>query len=201
MGSNNRLPIDWDWLTQLSQAVPAFQWTIDEVVRQLGLTDDEARQTGPLVAAEFRRLLPSMCKAATIVALLPLIAERSRCQFLGKPASRSDAGDLSQAVAARILTALFGSWPRGNVGAWVAAVRKSAGLDHGRPSRLSGGNSVVAVTPGCSLLLPRVRPRRLRDRLHARREPERGGNWWLCDGRRSRRTMAFVLHPFAESLP
>jgi hypothetical protein len=130
--AGNIRPVTWAWLAELCLAVPEFQAGVCQIARQLGLSEEELRLAVPNVAEELRRLLPAVGKAAAILAFLPNLADRCIGRLRRRGVSPDDAQTLSQDVACRVLRALFGSWPRGNVGAWASAILNGLFVDHVR---------------------------------------------------------------------
>ncbi|OWK40992.1 hypothetical protein FRUB_04884 [Fimbriiglobus ruber] len=122
---------------------------------QLGLSEAEFRQALPAVREELARRLPDVITTVTVVALLPVVRERLARYYRGRGASWPTAADLSQTVVAKTLAALFGAWPRGNIGAWVVAIRNNVGRDHAR-RRAREAKHVRVVPP--SLLAERSDP-------------------------------------------
>jgi hypothetical protein len=106
---------------------------VGRVFEQLGLTEEQMRLLVPSLLIEIRRRLPEFFVAAALIAALPLLAARFRRRYAQNAnVTAQDAEDLSHNAVLKILAALNGSRPRGNVGAWVATIREHVLLDHWR---------------------------------------------------------------------
>jgi hypothetical protein len=125
----------------VGEAVPARTATIvaaaaeamQSVIQELSIEPDEQRDAlaGLFTVVEGR--FPQIVAAMLVEALLPRLQERAFGHFRYKRReSDDDAFDLSQTMVTKILEALMGNWPAGNVGAWVAAIRENLYADHVR---------------------------------------------------------------------
>jgi DNA-directed RNA polymerase specialized sigma24 family protein len=113
----------------LQAITPACVCSLHRVVAQFGLIPDEINQTLQTQREVIQRKLPDIINVLTIVSLLPVLRERFLRSYSSRESTRSQAEDLSQDVVMKILEALFGRWPRGNVRAWIDAIRKNVGID------------------------------------------------------------------------
>jgi DNA-directed RNA polymerase specialized sigma24 family protein len=113
-----------------------FSWIRDSdtflnVTGALNMEDDELDDVASSAANEFERRRPDFIKIAAIIALLPVIKRRSTGRFIAKWKLQKDvAEELASVVTEKIFEALFGRWPRGNVGAWSATISEHVGVDY-----------------------------------------------------------------------
>ena len=103
----------------------------DRLVKQLRLQPEEIEGFARNFRSELERQIPELMTVIGVTAALPLIGERSRKHFLfGKKESPETAEDLGHEVVAKVLKAIRGGWPHGNVGAWLATIRNHVFVDH-----------------------------------------------------------------------
>ena len=125
------LPIDMAALEHITSVLPACGEAIEKVFQEIGLTPEERRAALAAFVREAECRAPQIVTILLLIALLPTVGERALRHFLHKrQESRHDAEELSQGVVLKILGALTGAWPRGNVGAWVATIRDNHYRDH-----------------------------------------------------------------------
>lgn len=136
---------DADVLGCLRRSVPACLAAARRAYLQLGLTPEEVHRAGGDFVREIEDRLPGVLAALIVVAHLPAIRERCARHYRGRGASPQDADDLSQTAVLKVVAALFGSWPRGNVGAWVATVRDNVGRDAARRRSREAGRGLASI--------------------------------------------------------
>ena len=83
--------------------------------------------------------MPNIVRGLTILCLLPSLLKRFQGRYRGRDETRREAEDLSQTAAAKIVEALFGKWPKGNVGAWVWKIWQNVANDHVEKSNRHAG--------------------------------------------------------------
>jgi hypothetical protein len=104
---------------------------ICKVGKELGLSDDERRQALTSMIPIAKRRLPQFAIVLFVESVLPLVQERAYLHFrYDKRESVDDAMELSQALVEKLLKSFVGRWPRGNVGAWITAIRSNVYADH-----------------------------------------------------------------------
>lgn len=108
---------------------------VEQVLEQLPLSPDTRQQNKTLALDEFVRRVPEWLKIATLIASLPSLRTWAKGHFMTKGFPSSDLEDLSQSFVTKILEAFFKTWPKGNAGAWVTAIRDNVGHDLGRKER------------------------------------------------------------------
>ncbi|MGE4003404.1 MAG: RNA polymerase sigma factor [Planctomycetaceae bacterium] len=144
------------------------QWVYDSLESFELSEDDEAQAR---IAVAFEQLLPEFARAATLAALLPWIEIREQRHFAKDPELRPDAEDLGADIALKIWSALFRTWPRGNLGAWVAQIRRNVASD-GKERREHVGDADDVATLAITRETPEDRAI-LRDELDRLSELER----------------------------
>ncbi len=106
---------------------------IEKTAQELDLSDEERKEGLSNLITEAVRLMPQITTALLITALLPSLTARTLRQLqYGRGMARQDAEDLSQEIATKIVSALWGRQPRQNVGAWLAQIRTFANIDQFR---------------------------------------------------------------------
>jgi hypothetical protein len=119
------------WLRGFAAIFPACAKAVQSVVAELNVTMEEQRRTLAGSGAEAEQHAPQIVTVLCLLALLPVIEARAFKHFRHKRReSHHDAEELSQATALKVLKSLTGNWPRGNVGAWLKAVRDNVHRDH-----------------------------------------------------------------------
>jgi hypothetical protein len=114
-------------LAVLGNCVTAAQ----KVSTELGLSPEEAADATTNLLVELERRLPQFVTVVCVISLLPLVGKRAFCHFrTACTESYQDSEELSQSVVVKVLAALTGSWPRGNVGAWLQAIQQNVFQDH-----------------------------------------------------------------------
>jgi hypothetical protein len=108
--------------------------TAQKVATELGLSPEEESEMLASLQTEIGRRAPQLIKVLCVLALLPIAEKRAFKHFRGKGETRHDAEELSHDVVLKILSAMTGSWPRGNVGAWLSVIREHVYADHHRKS-------------------------------------------------------------------
>jgi hypothetical protein len=127
--------IDRAVLAALGQITPDCLPSAQRMIAQLGLSADQVHEVLPDLVREIEGRLPAFVNVLLLVSLLPILRQRIYRFHLDRNIPQPDAENLSQAAVLKILKALFGSWPRGNVGAWVAKIRDNVFRDDQRKRR------------------------------------------------------------------
>ncbi|WP_020472330.1 sigma factor [Zavarzinella formosa] len=113
---------------------PLFVEAYHEIMSRLSirpsLTAEQQAAMLPLFMDELERRLPQILIVLGVSTLAPSLGEQTRKLLRSKGESRHTAEDLGQEFAVKILKALFGTWPRRNVGAWLSAIRRHVIVDH-----------------------------------------------------------------------
>jgi len=104
----------------------------DHGLQHFVLTQTEMEQIIGQMVHEFAQRIPDIMRCMALSALLPIIQRRARAYYLGKGVPGPDVDDLSSTLVEKILKSLFGGWPSGNLGAWVAEIRKNVCQDYWR---------------------------------------------------------------------
>jgi hypothetical protein len=124
-------PDDEAAFARIASLLPACREAIEKVFKAMGLSPQEQRAALAAFVREAEHRAPQIVTVLLLIALLPTVGERALRHFLHqRQESRHDAEELSQGVVLKILGALTGAWPRGNVGAWVATIRDNHYRDH-----------------------------------------------------------------------
>ena len=102
---------------------------VEEVLNCFQLTPQERQQILVSVHSEVKRQESAFFRAVTVAALLPIIQRDAVEFFQKKGMAYPDAEDLGGTLSLKIFQTLFGTWPRGNIGAWVTVIRTNVGGD------------------------------------------------------------------------
>lgn len=129
----------------------SYAQVVHDSLESFGLSEDDDAKA--MVATAFERFLPEFARAATLVALLSWIEIREQRHFDKDEKLRPDADDLGAEVALKIWTALFRTWPHGNLGAWVAKIRRHVAAD-GKERRERVGDADDVATLAVTQVTP-----------------------------------------------
>jgi hypothetical protein len=113
--------------------VAASVEAIEKVATELALSREELQTALAGIVDLAEKRFGDFVKGLALESVLPLIGSRAYGHFRHqRRESRDDAEDLSHNVVANALGALRRSAPRGNAGAWLAAIREHVYADHVR---------------------------------------------------------------------
>ena len=105
---------------------------IEQTAKQLRLTDEERLDGISNLLVEVARRMPQIAKALFLTALLPTLSAHTLRYFhYNRGMKIHDAEDMSQKFSLKVLSALWGPWPRKNknAGAWLAEIAANAHVD------------------------------------------------------------------------
>jgi DNA-directed RNA polymerase specialized sigma24 family protein len=108
---------------------------VTEVLQSFRLSLDEEHQARSRLVQEVVRHWRAYLRACIVSALLPIIQVHAEGYFRRWMQTSPEAEELAADLGVKLLRSLFGNWPRGNVGAWVAAIRCNVRNDYGRQRR------------------------------------------------------------------
>jgi hypothetical protein len=117
----------------LLRVLPACVEALLKTAKELALSPEQQERAMLDFLGEAERRLPQIVIVLFVLSQLPGIEERAFRHFRHQRDLRwHDAENLSHDTVLKILSALTGAWPHGNVGAWLSAIREHVHLDHRR---------------------------------------------------------------------